>query len=46
VIGGIEDVVEGRFYIGGGYWAAVVEMNAATQMEDVGQGIGKFPGFG
>ena len=46
VIGGIENVVEGRFYICGGERAAVMKANSGAQMEDVGQRIGKVPGFG
>jgi len=46
VIGGIEDVVEGGFYVLRGEGATIVEFDVAAEMENVGERIGKFPGFG
>jgi hypothetical protein len=45
-VGGIADEIVGGFDIGGGDGAAVVEVNALAEMEDVGERVGNGPGFG
>ena len=45
-VGGIPDEVKGRFDIGGGQRAAIVEANAAADMENVSKRVGSRPGFG
>ncbi len=45
VIGGVEDVLESGFYVGGGDRTTVVETNAGAEMEYVGEWVRKFPGF-
>ena len=45
-VGGVAHEVDGGFDVGGGDGAAIVEEDAFAEMEDVGEGSGRVPGFG
>ena len=45
-VSGVSDEFESGFYVGRGKRSAIVEANAAAEMEDVGERVGRVPGFG
>ena len=45
-VGGISNEFESGFDVGRGKRAAVVETDIAAEMENVGERVGSFPGFG
>src|SRR5260370_41759987 len=45
-VDGVPDELECRFDVGGSQHAAVMEANAAAEMEDVRERVGNRPGFG
>src|SRR6267378_892672 len=45
-VGGLHDEFERRLHVGGGDRAAIVEANAAAEMEDISEQVGSRPRFG
>jgi hypothetical protein len=45
-IGGVANEFECGFHVGGGERAAIGETDATAKMENVGERVGRLPGFG